>query len=160
MLKPAPIVLLTTLLVTGTPAGAASPMRERTAMFATRYLQVWSSDGTTSVASVPRLYEPTVAFYYQTYTHRELMAEKRRAIQRWPVRRYAHRPGTMRIACDLRQQRCMARSIIDFRVENTRQGTAKQGSAKFDLGITFAGQEPRIFYEGGSLNSRRARSRS
>lgn len=135
-------------------------MRERTAMFATRYLQVWSSSGTASVSGVPRLYEPTVAFYNQVYTHRELISEKRRAIQRWPVRRYIHRPGTMRIACDLSRRRCTARSIIDFKVENPRRGSAKHGSARFELGVSFAGQQPRIFYEGGSLSRRQPRNRS
>ena len=160
MLKFRSMLVVAILLASGAAAEAASPMHKRTALLATRYLQVWSSSGAESVSGVPRLYEPTVAFYYQTYTHRQLMAEKRRAIQRWPVRRYAHRPGTMRIACNLAQQRCMARSIIDFEVQNPRRGTANHGSARFDLGISFAGQEPRIFYEGGGLNSRKARTRS
>lgn len=129
-------------------------------MIATRYLQVWSSNGAAAVESVRRTYMPAVAFYGRTYTHRQLVAEKRRAIRRWPVRRYAHRPGTMHIACDVSHNRCTARSIMDFAVANPARGAAKRGSARFALGIDFAGPSPRIFYEGGSLNSRRSRSRS
>ncbi len=155
-----PTLVLAILLASGTAAGAATSMEKRTAVIATRYLQVWSFNGAASVRSVPHLYERTVTFYRQTYTHRQLMAEKRRAIQRWPVRRYVHRPGTMSILCDVDQERCTARSIIDFQVANPRRGTAKHGSARFALGISFASENPRIFYEGGSLNSRRASTRS
>lgn len=155
-----PICLAAALLASGTAARAATPVQERTAAFATRYLQVWSSNGPASVQAVPRAYLPVVSFYGQTYTHRLLMAEKRRAIRQWPLRRYVHRPGTMRIACDAFGRTCVARSIIDFAVRNPGRGTAKHGSARFSLGISFAGQEPRIFSEGGSLNKRRASARS
>ena len=88
------------------------------------------------------------------------MSEKRAAIRQWPVRRYGHRPGSMQVLCNLSEQKCAARSIIDFLAENPARGTAKRGSAKFDLGVSFAGPQPRILYEGGSLNSQRARARS
>jgi hypothetical protein len=149
------ILLAYSILACGTAASASSRLERETAVIATRYLQVWSSDGAASVASVPRLYQRTVTFYGRRYTHHQLMAEKRRAIRRWPIRHYAHHPGTMRIDCDLPDRKCMSRSIIDFRVEHPRWGTVKQGSARFALGINFAGPSPRIFYEGGSVNARR-----
>jgi hypothetical protein len=155
-----PIIGLGSCLLFGTAAWAAEPLEIRTGTLATRYLQVWSSDGATSVRSVPDLYERRVTFYGQQYTHHQLMAEKRRAIRRWPVRRYAHRPGTLRIKCDRRHQTCMASSIIVFAVANPPRGLAKHGSAKFALGINFAGPHPRIFYEGGSVNSRRTNRRA
>ena len=155
-----PIIALSSCLVFGTAAWASSPLEMRTATLATRYLQVWSFEGARSVRTVPELYERRVTFYGQRYTHHQLMAEKRRAIRRWPVRRYAHRPGTLRIECDMRFRTCVARSIIDFAVANPRGGLAKHGSAKFALGINFAGPHPRIFYEGGSVNSRRTARRA
>jgi hypothetical protein len=152
-------IILAFCLVFGTAALASSPLEERTAVIAKRYLQVWSADGAASVRSVPSLYEGAATFYGRTYTHHELMAEKRRAIRRWPIRRYAHHPGTMRIKCDLPSRRCTARSVIDFRVASPRRGTIKHGSAKFVLGISFARPSPRIFYEGGSVNARKATPR-
>src|SRR4051794_40278894 len=91
-----PIIGLGSCLLFGTAASTAGPLEIRTGTLATRYLQVWSSDGATAIRSVPDLYERRVTFYGQQYTHHQLMAEKRRAIRRWPVRRYAHRPGTLR----------------------------------------------------------------
>ena len=102
------------------------------------------------------MYGPSVMFYGQRYTQPQLMAEKRRAIQQWPVRRYVHRPGTLRVICNAAARKCAARSTIDFEVSNPGRGTRKAGSAKFDLGVSFAEGHPRILYEGGSLNKRRS----
>ncbi|WP_132250961.1 hypothetical protein [Methylobacterium segetis] len=154
-----PFLLLPGALVTAATSAQAvglTEMKRRTAFIAERYLQIWSSSNVSPVAGVPYMYGPTVTFYGQRYSQEQLMAEKRRAIQQWPSRRYVHRPGTMQITCNVPAQKCAARSTIDFEVSNSRHGTAKQGSAKFDLGISFADRQPRILYEGGSLNNRRA----
>jgi hypothetical protein len=159
MHKLSPVFLAGSLLF-GTAALASTRLEERTAAIATRYLQVWSVDGAASVRGVPSLYERAATFYGRTYTHHQLIGEKRRAIRRWPIRRYAHHPGTMRIKCDLPSRRCMVRSIIDYRVASPQRGIVKHGSAKFVLGISFARPTPRIFYEGGNVNARRAMPRS
>ncbi|MCJ2050749.1 hypothetical protein [Methylobacterium sp. J-070] len=130
-------------------------MRTRTAFIADRYLQIWSSNNLSPVAEVPYMYGRTVTFYGKTYTRADLQAEKQRAIAQWPVRHYVHRPGTMRVLCNVEARKCAARSTIDFTVANPDRRTGKSGSAKFDLGVSFAGPRPVILYEGGSLNRRR-----
>lgn len=134
---------------------SSGEMRERTAHIAERYLQIWSTSNTAAVTGVPYMYGPTIQFYGRTYTQDQLMDEKQHAVRQWPIRRYVHRPGTMKITCNASQQKCAAQSIIDFEVANPSRHTQKSGSAKFDLGVSFAGRQPRILYEGGSLNSRR-----
>jgi hypothetical protein len=131
-------------------------MKARTAEIATRYLEVWSTNDAAAVAGVPYVYGPRVQFYGRDYSQADLMAEKRRAIHQWPVRRYVHRPGSMQVICNVAKQRCGVRSITDFEVANPARGTAKHGSARFDLGVSFEGPQPRILYEGGSLGRRRA----
>jgi hypothetical protein len=133
-------------------AGAAraltpGEMRERTALIANRYLQIWSSNAASPVAAVPYMYGKTVLFYGKPYTQADLQAEKRRAIAQWPVRQ---------ILCNVEARKCAARSTIDFAVSNPERGLRKSGSAKFDLGVSFAGPHPVILYEGGSSNRRRA----
>ena len=139
-------------------AHAQSPedMRARTALIANRYLQIWSSNTVSPVSEVPYLYGRTVLFYGKPYSQADLKAEKRRAIVQWPVRHYVHRPGTLRVICNVEARKCAARSTIDFTVANPDRHTRKSGSAKFDLGVSFAGPRPVILYEGGSLNSRRS----
>jgi hypothetical protein len=146
-----------TVVAWASAASALSPedMRERTAAIASRYLQIWSSNNVSPVSDVPYMYGRTVQFYGKPYSQADLQAEKQRAIAQWPVRQYAHRPGTMRVICNVEARKCAARSTIDFTVANPNRGTRKSGSAKFDLGVSFAGPRPVILYEGGSLNRRR-----
>jgi hypothetical protein len=143
-------------IMSASPAFAITPqeMKDRTAIFAGRYLQIWSSSNVSPVAEVPYMYGRTVLFYGKPYTHADLQAEKLRAISRWPVRHYVHRPGTMRVTCNAADKECAARSIIDFTVANPNRGARNGGSARFDLRLSFAGQHPVIVYEGGSLNRR------
>jgi hypothetical protein len=149
-------ILMAGLLACGSAQAASlSEMRERTAEIATRYLQVWSSNDAAAVQGVPYVYGPSVRFYGRNYTQAMLMDEKRRAIRQWPIRRYVHRPGTLNVICNEATQKCAARSITDFQVENPARGTFKRGSARFDLGVSFEGPRPRILYEGGSLGRRR-----
>jgi hypothetical protein len=149
-------ILMAGLLACGSAqATSLSEMRERTAEIATRYLQVWSSNDAAAVQGVPYVYGSSVRFYGRNYTQAMLMDEKRRAIRQWPIRRYVHRPGTLNVICNEATQKCAARSITDFQVENPARGTFKRGSARFDLGVSFEGPRPRILYEGGSLGQRR-----
>lgn len=144
------------VMMTAAPARAVpvAEMKSRTAEIATRYLQVWSSSDWASVEGVPYVYGSKVRFYGRNYSQRDLIAEKQRFIRQWPVRRYAHRPGSMQVLCNEAHQRCAARSIIDFVAENPARGTEKHGSARFDLGVSFEGPKPVILYESGSLNRR------
>ncbi len=67
MARISPILIIGGLVAFGSSASAASlaDMQERTAIIATRYLQVWSSNGPAAVAGVPYVYGPTVTFYGQ-----------------------------------------------------------------------------------------------
>jgi hypothetical protein len=158
---PMPYRLITSLagaLLLGSAAQAQSlsQMEPQAATVAERYLAVWSESGDASIAGVPYVYGPTVTFYGRTLTQRGLIEEKRRAVRRWPVRHYEHRPGTMRVICNEAARRCAARSIIDYAVSNPSTGKRARGSATFDLGISFAGPRPVILYEtGGPLRGRR-----
>jgi hypothetical protein len=157
-MKPSLPILVACASLCAFPAMAMSPdeMRGRTADIAARYLEIWSSNDGAAVAGVPYMYGPTVQFYGRTYTQRQLADEKRRTIAQWPVRRYAHRPGTLRVVCNAAEMKCGARSTIDFTVANPARGTRKSGSARFDLGVGFAERQPRILYEGGSIGRGRA----
>ncbi|KAA0121264.1 hypothetical protein CIW48_24665 [Methylobacterium sp. P1-11] len=152
------LLIGTVAIMAVSPSYAADPqeMKERTAFIADRYLQIWSSSNVNPVAGVPYMYGRTVLFYGKPYTQADLQAEKQRAISQWPVRHYVHRPGTLRVICNTAARKCAARSTIDFTVANPKRGTRKSGSAKFDLGVSFAGPHPVILYEGGSLNRRRS----
>ena len=153
LVQPAGLALAAALVAAAAPAQAIplAEMKARTAEIATRYLAVWSSSNWASLEGVPYVYGPRVRFYGRDYSQADLIAEKRRFIRQWPVRHYEQRPGSIQVICNEAVQRCGVRSIIDFSAENPARGTAKHGSARFDLGVSFAGPQPRILYEGGSI---------
>ena len=151
----APLCACLALASSQAQALSEAEMQRRTTIIAERYLAIWSSNDGGAVGGVPYMYGPTVQFYGRPYTQAQLVDEKRSAIRQWPQRRYAIRPGTLRVICNVPQVKCAARSIIDFVVANPARGTRKAGSARFDLGVSYAGRQPRILYEGGSLGRRR-----
>jgi hypothetical protein len=149
-----PAVLLFVAAFTSSGAAVAQPsiaeMEDRSAAIAERYLQQWSASSSGAIGEVPYVYGPRVRFYGRDYTQGMLMDEKRRAIRKWPVRRYTHRPGTMQVICSRDTLKCAVRSTIDYAVSNPEAGTRARGASSFDLGVSFAGPQPVILYEGGA----------
>jgi len=113
---------LTVALATSLAAGGAAAeeadmarMHRRAEALAQRYLVGWSSGNAQALADVQALYGPRVNFYGKFIDQRSLFAQKRSFGQRWPIRRYAHRPGTMQVTCD-----AATRAWMSARVTGTR----------------------------------------
>ena len=150
------LLVLWVTLTAITPAAAVplAEMKARTAEIAARYLSVWSSSDEASIEAVPYVYGATTQFYGQSVTQAQLQAIKRRAVKQWPIRDYVHRRGSMKVLCSEPRRRCVAASVIDYRVSNPRRGTAARGAARFELGVSFEGERPRILYEDGTRRLR------
>ena len=150
-------LVLPALLACTAPARALDPatMKDRTAFIATRYLEIWSSNDATSItASRPC----TVQWPDSMGATTHKINSSRRSV----ARSGNGLPGATGIApapyesFATHAQKCAARSMIDVEVSNALRGTAKRGSAKFDLGTSFAEPRPRIFSESGRLNGQGA----
>lgn len=138
------------------PGGAElRRMHELSHDLTTSYLQLWSTSNEAALADVAQVYSDRIRFYGRTVSQRELWNEKRRFTQRWPVRSYAHRPGTMRTDCDVAGRSCRVRAIIDWTASNPRRGASSRGSSLFELGIDFSGQQPVVRTESGQVVARR-----
>ena len=135
------------------PRVGVAEMQARSAEIARNYLANWSADGPVAMASVPNLYGSQVRFYGRNLSYAGLEAEKRRAIERWPVRSYTLRPGTMTVVCNDSTSKCAVRAVVDYRVED-RRGRVSTGATTFDLGVGFAGSRPVVLYEDGRVLGR------
>lgn len=133
------------------PGSSMDQMRQWSHDLAYAYLQGWSSGNAQALADVRALYGPRVNFYGQTIGQRNLFDQKRRFGERWPVRRYQHRPGTMRITCEGRTQACLIRSVIDWVAANPERRAVSRGSSTFELGIAFSGPKPVVLFEKGHV---------
>lgn len=130
-------------------------MHELSHDLTTSYLQLWSTSNEAALADVAQVYSDRIRFYGRTVSQRELWNEKRRFTQRWPIRSYAHRPGTMRTDCDVAGRSCRVRAIIDWTASNPRRGASSRGSSLFELGIDFSGRQPLVRTESGQVVARR-----
>jgi hypothetical protein len=135
----------------GQRENTAALMREWTEDVVYAYLDAWSSDNGTALSGVDELYAAKVLFFGRRIDRAALREDKRRFARRWPVRHYDHRPGTMAIACDVDIKLCRVRSILDYRAESPARGARSEGSAEFELGISFAGARPEIVTESGRV---------
>jgi hypothetical protein len=120
------------------------------------YLASWSTNPVT-LESTLEFYAPRVAFHGRMISARALFQQKRRFARRWPERQYHHRPETIQVACDPEGDVCTVRSIIDFVAANPRARRRSQGSASFELVVSFTGERPVIVSENSLV---RPRSRS
>lgn len=135
-------------------------MRSGAIEVAYRYLATWSS-GPAPQGRMPFVYGDTVMSSGRAYSHAELSNERLAAGRRWPVRSYTHRPGTLRVSCNVPALKCAVRSTVDYRVSDPVGHVSERGSVRFDLGVGFDGPRPQILYEDGGLGSvgRRAAGR-
>ena len=137
--------------------GSTARMRQWAESLAYRYLEVWSSGNAQALADVEALYGPRVNFYGRSIGQSALFDQKRRFGQRWPVRRYSHRPGTVQVTCDATSQACLVRSIVDWEAASPGRRAYSRGSSTLELGLGFAGPRPVVLFERGRvLSGRRA----
>lgn len=132
----------------------AAGMQQSSATFSHAYLRTWSAEGQAAVTEVPQVYAPRTRFYGRMMDHRRLSREKAGFIRRWPLRQYAHRSGTMRIACDAQAGRCMVKSVVDWTTGNPAKGAFSKGASRFEQGIDLSRERPVVYHENGSVIAR------
>jgi hypothetical protein len=140
---------------TAAEAKDLAAMGDRSADLANSYLRLWSSSNAAALADVHEIYAPRVKFFGRGMDRRSLAAEKKRFVRRWPIRSYAHRPGTMRVQCNPTTRACVVKSIIDWKAAAPQRHAVSRGSSRFELGVDFSGPQPLVLYENGSVISRR-----
>jgi hypothetical protein len=130
-------------------------MRALASDLATSYLEIWSSGGAAALADVDVLYGPQVKFYGRVLDKRGIALEKRSFMRRWALRRYAHRPGSMRVSCNAKARTCLVQSIVDWEAVSPQRERVSRGTSDFELGIAFVGPRPTVLYESGRVLARR-----
>jgi hypothetical protein len=168
-MRPVPSIMaaLAVLLVNAQPSFAKPDFRgtlniqHRSAELSRSYLRTWSTRKGAAVSEVQRVYAPRVRFYGRLLSRQELAREKTRFVHRWPIRSYAHRPGTMRFSCSVARRQCTVRSLIDWRTANPKRRAVAAGASRFEQAMEFARRSPRplVFYENGSVVSKRKPTR-
>jgi hypothetical protein len=131
--------------------GTHTAMRRAAADLTASYLQTWSTAQAASSAYVGRVYAPRIRFYGRLLDRNSLVSEKRRFVQRWPVRKYAVRPGTLQVTCDGPSRACLVVTVLDWRAESPARRAASRGSSSFEQRIDFSADQPAVVHESGRV---------
>ena len=131
-------------------------IEQRSAALSHSYLRTWSSSRGASAAEVHRVYGPRVQFYGRSVNRAELVREKQRFVRRWPVRRFAHQPGTLRVACNGTKHTCTVKSVIGWKTSAPARRAVSAGSSKFEQRVVFTAprSQPSVIYENGVVLKR------
>lgn len=136
-----------------TPSRAAQ-RAEAARDLALDYLAFWSASNAEALQSTPEFYTPRVTFHGRSMSAQALFDEKRRFVQRWPVRDYRHRSDSIRTACDPAGESCTVRSVFDFDAANPARSRRSRGVATLELVVTFANDRPFIAAESSIVHDR------
>ena len=129
------LCLATTPLAVAQSAPSSSPksLAEQTAEYISAIMDVWSypKEQLANVLDVvDLLYGQQVVYYGKTVNKQGVLADKRRFMQRWPERRYAVRPLTLKTTCDAARV-CAVSGIVDRSAANPATAAQARGSAEF-----------------------------
>jgi hypothetical protein len=142
------------------PRETAAAAQERAArQLAIDYLDFWSAPNAVTLEATPDFYAPRVEFHGREMSARALFEEKRRFIQRWPVRAYAPRRDTMRVACSPSTGFCTVRTVFDFTAVSPERGRRSQGVGRLELEIRATGGRPVIVAETSRVVQRGGQAR-
>jgi hypothetical protein len=125
-----------------------------TRRLAADYLTHWSRVEKVTLEEVASFYAPSVLFYGKTLRPRDLVEEKRRFIERWPIRDYAALPDSMSVGCRADAGECRIETMFSYRAANPRTGQRTQGFGSLELVVDFAGGRPLITSESSRVIDR------
>jgi hypothetical protein len=130
---------------------------DKSARFLTDYLKYWSRSNVVDRRSMEAFYQSSVQFYGRLASLQDVMAEKRRFIQRWPLRDYAALPGTTRVTCAPGGSLCMVAALFSFVATDPTRRRASQGTGRLELEVAFDKGRPLIAAERSNVLSRESR---
>ncbi|MBO0128989.1 hypothetical protein [Agrobacterium sp. OT33] len=103
---------------------------EKASSFVTAYYDAWSRRNVEALAFMEKAYADTVDFYGKTTPKVSVIDEKRNFANRWPVRAYSVKAGSMKVTC---AETCKVDGIVDWYTKRDVGNRISSGSAEFSL---------------------------
>jgi hypothetical protein len=100
---------------------------ERATAFAIAYHDAWSLPNDAALSFMRAAYSVPLTFYGKKVSPAEVFAEKRQFAERWPIRGYSVRPGSLDVSCasDL----CTITAIVDWFAYSPHRSKKSSGVA-------------------------------
>lgn len=113
---------------------ASSPnlgARELATIFAYAYHGAWSSPNEAALAFMSGVYTESIEFYGNVVSAAAVMEEKRKFAQRWPIRDYSVRDGSLSVACT--ETVCSVSAVVDWFAHSPSRARSSNGVATFEF---------------------------
>lgn len=107
--------------------------RELATIFAQAYHQAWSSPNEDALAFMGGVYTESVEFYGNVVSAATVMEEKRKFAQRWPIRDYSIRDGSLTVNCT--GSVCNVSAVSDWFAHSPSRAKSTNGVATFDFQV-------------------------
>lgn len=103
---------------------------QKAATFVTSYHDAWSRGNFEALTFMDKAYAETVNFYGKATAKAEVLGEKKNFANRWPVRAYSVKPGSLKITCT---ETCNIEGVLDWFTKRIAGNKTSSGSAAFSL---------------------------
>jgi hypothetical protein len=143
-----------------TPQARPRDHAEAARQFLGDYLSYWSRTNVVTRDSASAFYRPMVRFYGRPASLDDVIIEKRRFIDRWPIRDYVVQPETLHSQCDPDRQICKVDGLFSFTASDPPRRRISRGIGRLELGIAFDEERPVIISETSSVVSRSPKDES
>jgi hypothetical protein len=121
---------------------------------ATKFFRASTLPNREALSFLDRVYPSEVIYFGKRASKDYVMAEKRAFIERWPLRAYSIRPGTISTSCDPKDNSCAVTGIVDWRASSPDRNAASTGSARFQLTFAINAGEPTLLSEWSEVLTR------
>jgi hypothetical protein len=112
----------------------------------------WSLPNEQALALMPYYYAPSVTFYGEALSLSEVMAEKWKFAERWPIRSYVVDPSSVSVFCS--QISCNVDAAILWSASSSERGADASGVSTWSVVLTLVDGRLRITSETGKTLKR------
>jgi ATP-dependent protease ClpP protease subunit len=138
------------------PSGADRGLEQKTAAHINSIFVAWSNSNEKAVEALQQVYASQVTYYGKLLSRQDVLADKRKFIERWPQRRYEIRSSTLATSCDAGRI-CTVTGLVDWAASNPSSAAHAHGSAEIEYRVLWSEGGPTIIHEAGKVLEREAR---
>jgi len=127
---------------------------QRVIAFAQDYFAHWSEANDQALSYFNSIYALSVVFYGASVNRAEIMKQKLAYAERWPLRIYTLKPGTVAAPCADDGSTCTVGGVVEWDCRSPTRKVHSIGTANFSLTVSFASGMPQVTGESGSVIGR------
>ena len=131
------------------------PLASEARSFVARLHAIMAEPNATVLGFVSTAYAEPATLYGKLTLPAVALSEKRRFLERWPIRRYVQRSGATKVICEQSSATCRVTGIVDYDVSNPNRRANSAGSSTFDYVLRVSSGRVVILREDGQVVGRR-----